>query len=88
MGDRTRAWEEKFPAEAKETLEKNWTKWVQENISRDKSVPDEEYYLKRGGYNPDVKDKLQRYSSTEIENLRKWIREEEERRKKSKQIER
>ncbi len=88
MGDRMRAWEEKFPAEAKEALEKHWTKWVEENISRDKSVPDEEYYLKLGGYNPDVKDKLQRFSSAEIESLRKWIKEEEERRKKSKEIER
>lgn len=87
-GDRLRAWEEKFPIETKEELEKNWTKWVEENVSRDKSVPDEEYYLKLGGYNPDITDELKHYSSEEMDRLRKWLKDEEERRKKSKEIER
>jgi len=83
QGDRKIAWADKFPAEAQEHLEKNWEAWVSKYVSRDKRVPDEEWFLKRQGYKPEVVDRLEPYSKEEFEKLRKWIEQEQKRRKKA-----
>jgi hypothetical protein len=87
-GDRSRTWEQKFPDEIKVRLEKNWTDWVRTNLPKDKAVPDEDYFLKRNGYKPDVTDHLENFTSDEYAKLRKEIDDEEKRRKDSDEIER
>jgi len=83
-GDRMRAWSEKFPEEAQARLEKNWNAWVSKNVSRDKEVPNEEYFLRRMGYNPSVVDKLMPFSTKEAkEKNRQWVRKEIKRRERS-----
>ncbi|MBX3394526.1 MAG: hypothetical protein KF841_04075 [Phycisphaerae bacterium] len=88
QGDTMLAWQDKFPIEEQEKLEKQWMKWVETHVSRDKKVPDEEYFLRRGGFNPKVLDRLERFSSEEdFEANRKWVKAEEKRRAKLKLIE-
>jgi len=86
-GDRTRAWEEKFPIEQQRDLEKNWEEWVASNVSRDRKVDDEEYYLRRAGYNPEVLDSLERFSEDEIKKMREGFAQEDERRNDPNRIE-
>jgi hypothetical protein len=81
-GDRMLAWEEKFPAKDREQLESNWNDWVGEFVSREKRVPDEDYYLQQNSYKPDVVDQLERYSKEEVDSLMKDLKKEEKRRKK------
>ena len=52
-------------------------------------MPDEEFALRRGGYDPSITDRLQRFETKEeIEENRKWVEKEEERRRKAKTVER
>lgn len=82
QGDRKIAWEEKFPPETKKSLEENWTKWVAENVSQDKVVPDEEFMLKENGINPAVTDRLEFYEGDERKAIREWVEAEKDRREK------
>lgn len=83
-----RAWELNFPPDRQRELEDNWNKWVGANVSRDKKVPDEEFYLRLGGYDPEVTHKLKKFETEdEINANRDWVRKELDRRKKSKKIE-
>lgn len=82
QGDRTIAWEQKFPDEVKKSLEENWTKWVADNVSNDKVVPDEEFMLKRMGINPAVTDRLERLEGDEAKAAREWVEAEDDRREK------
>lgn len=87
-GDTTRAWTEKFPEEVRERLEKNWNKWVAANVSREESVPDEKYFLRRMGYDPSVVDKLAVISGEDAQKENsKWVDKERKRREKSRKIE-
>lgn len=88
MGHRKRAWDDKFPEEDQLKLEKNWNKWVGENVSRDKRVPDEVFFLRRMQYNPDTVDRLVKYTKEEWEDVEEDYDEEVERRKNSKGVER
>ncbi len=88
QGDRKRAWTLKFPEKDQLKLEKNWQQWVAENVSRDKRVPDEDWLLKRQGYKSEIVDRLERYSEDELDEIRDGIKEERQRRKKAKKIER
>ena len=83
------AWATAFPADARTKLEEDWNKWVSTNVSRDKRVPDEEYFLRRNGYKPDVVDRLENFGTEEEfkENM-KWVQAEMKRRKNSKHVER
>jgi len=81
-GDRTIAWEEKFPDEVKKSLDENWTAWVAENVSHDKVVPDEEYMCKRMGINPAVTDRLEQFEGDEAKAVREWVEAEDDRREK------
>mgnify|MGYP001384195258 CR=1 FL=1 len=83
-----RAWELNFPADRQKQLEDNWNHWVSENVSRDKAVPDEEYFLRRMGYNPEIKRKLKRYETEEEQKENSdWLDKENKKRKKSDEIE-
>ncbi len=83
-----RAWELNFPADRQLELENNWNKWVATNVSRDKKVPDEEYYLRSQGYNPKVVRKLKRFETEEENEANaEWVKKEREKRKKSTKIE-
>lgn len=83
-----RAWQLAFPADRQAELEENWTKWVGKNVSRDKKVPDEEYFLRRMYYDPSITKKLKHFESDEDkEKNKKWLEREEKRRKKSDKIE-
>jgi len=84
QGDHMLAWEDKFPREKQASLEKSWNDWVSDCISREKRVPDEDYFLQQNGYKPDVVDKLERYSEKDdIEKLITSVKKEEKRRKKA-----
>jgi len=81
-GDRMLAWEEKFPSKDREQLETNWNDWVGEFVSREKRVPNEDYFLQLNAYKPDVVDKLERYSKEEVDSLMNDLKKEDKRRKK------
>ena len=88
QGDRMLAWQDAFPEEEQEKLESHWMEWVKKNVTRDKAVPDEEYFLRRMGYDPKVIDKLARFSSEEeAKKNSDWVKKETNRRKKSKLVE-
>ncbi|MBK8269109.1 MAG: hypothetical protein IPK83_12700 [Planctomycetes bacterium] len=88
QGDTMLAWQDKFPIEEQERLEKDWVKWVKTNVSREEKVPDEEYFLRRMMYNPKVVDKLERFSDEkDVEANRKWVKKEEDKRRKSSVVE-
>lgn len=81
-GDTKLAWQDKFPIEEQERLEKDWVKWVKANVTRKEKVPDEEYYLRRMMYNPKIIDRLEHFSGEkEVEANRKWVKKEEKRRR-------
>ncbi len=83
----SQAWLEKFPEETKETLEKSWNEWVGTHVSREKRVPDEEFYLRRQGYNPDIVDRLAGFESEEDQKKNaEWVRKETRKRKNSRKI--
>lgn len=86
-GDGLRAWELAFPAADRDDMEENWNQWVAKYIPRDQRVPDEEWYLRRMGFNPDVLDKLAPYTEEEFEKIRDEIAKEREKREKSRKIE-
>ncbi len=86
-GDRTRAWENKFDERKRIRLEKNWNDWVARYVARDKKVPDENYFLMRGGYNPEIIDRLQRFSKDEMESIREEMDKEKEKRRSANRIE-
>jgi hypothetical protein len=86
-GDRTIAWTTEFPEEDKGIMEKNWNEWVQKMVPRKKKVPDEEYFLMRAGYNPEILDRLERFTSDEMEKLKEKIDEEEAKRQDPNRIE-
>ena len=81
-GDRMIAWEDKFPEETRKSLEENWMAWVAENVSRDKRVPDEDYMLKRMGYNPEIVDRLEYFGEDEMKKVREEVEAETDRREK------
>lgn len=83
-----RAWELNFPPNRQRELEENWNKWVTENVSRDKRVPDEEFYMRAQGYDPSVVRKLKHFETEEEQKANaEWMKKELERRKKSDKIE-
>ncbi|MCB9851501.1 MAG: hypothetical protein H6819_00275 [Phycisphaerales bacterium] len=83
-----RAWELNFPPDRQKELEDNWNKWVSANVSRDKKVPDEEYFLRRMYYNPEVTRKLKKFETEEEQEANKeWLDKQNKKRKKSKKIE-
>ncbi|MFQ5429675.1 MAG: hypothetical protein ACE5E1_05120 [Phycisphaerae bacterium] len=86
-GDRMRAWSAQFPEEVKSRLEEHWNTWVSKNVSRDEEVPDEDYFLRRMGYDPSVVDKLVKFSKDAAEENSKWVKKEVKRRRKSSKIE-
>lgn len=82
------AWNRLFPEEDRAKLEANWTKWIAENVSRDKRVVDEEFILRQNGIKPDVVDRIERFSTeAEIKANKEWVEKETERRKKAKTVE-
>lgn len=81
-GDRTIAWDQKFPEDKRKTLETNWTAWVEQNVSQDKVVPDEEFMCKRQGVNPAVTDRLELLEGDEAKASREWVEAEQNRREK------
>ncbi|MFQ5423753.1 MAG: hypothetical protein ACE5F9_07200 [Phycisphaerae bacterium] len=87
QGDHTRAWESQFPIEVQRRIENNWNSWVEKYVSRDKHVPDENYFLKIRMYNPEIIEHLERFSKDDTEEIKKQIKEEEERRKDPNRIE-
>ncbi len=87
QGDHTRAWESKFPIEVQKRIETNWNAWVEKYVSRDKRVPDESYFLKIRMYNPDIIEHLERFSKDDTDEIKKQLKEEEERRKDPNRIE-
>ncbi|MFQ5412259.1 MAG: hypothetical protein ACE5EC_08165, partial [Phycisphaerae bacterium] len=87
-GDGMRAWSLAFPAEDQSRLEKNWEAWVGSNVSRDEEVKDEEYFLRRMGYDPGVVDKLVPITGEdEVKENKKWVEKETKKRKKSRRVE-
>ena len=88
QGDRMRSWETVFDDRDRAKLEKNWIAWVSAQVSRDKRVPDEDFFLRRMMYNPEIVERLQRFSKDEIDDIKKQLEEEEERRKDPDRIER
>lgn len=87
-GDRMRAWEDAFPERDRELLAKNWKDWVGENVSRKKKVPDEDYFLRRMGYNPKRVDKLIAYKSEDdIAANKDWVEKQRKKREESDTIE-
>ncbi|MEE8169922.1 MAG: hypothetical protein V3T70_05185 [Phycisphaerae bacterium] len=80
LGTRLRAWDVAFPDDEREDLETNWNGWVAEHVSREKRVPDEEYYLKRQGYQADEVDRLVKLSEKDRESLADWLEEEKKKR--------
>ena len=56
-------------------------------MARDKKVPDENYFLMRSGYNPEIIDHLQRFSKDEMESNREKMVEEKEKRRSANRIE-
>ncbi len=87
-GDRKRAWETEFDDRDRDRLEKNWTNWVSRSLSRDYRVPDEDYFMRRMMYNPEIVERLQKYTKDEIEEVKKQLEEEGERRKDPNRVER
>ncbi len=87
-GDGMRAWALAFSEEDQSRLEKNWESWVGSNVSRDEAVKDEEFFLRRMRYDPDVVDKLVPITDEdEIKENTKWVERETKKRKKSKRVE-
>lgn len=87
-GDRMRSWDEVFDDKEREKLEKNWLGWVGENVSRKKKVPDEDYFLRRMGYDPTIKEKLVRYKKEDdIKANRDWVEKEKKKRETGSKIE-
>lgn len=86
-GDGLRAWEQQFPESDRTAMEKNWSDWVAKNIPRSKKVPDEEWFLRRNGFKPDILDKLVSYTEEEFKELSSQIRKEEKRRRGSVKVE-
>ncbi len=75
-----RAWDNAFPENDREKLEKNWNDWVAKNVPRNKKVPDEHWMLLRAGFNPDIVDHLAGYSEEEMKDLSGKIAREQKRR--------
>jgi hypothetical protein len=86
-GDRLRAWDDKFPQDARNKMESSWNTWVGDNVPRSKKVADEDYMLLRMGYNPEITDTLEGYSEEELADILKKVRKETERRKKKPKVE-
>lgn len=86
-GDGLRAWDLQFPEKDRSTLEEHWNEWVKTNIPRNKKVPDEEWFLRRSGYNPKVVEKLVNFTEDEMKELGDEMRKEAERRRKKSAIE-
>lgn len=82
-----RAWDNAFPANDREKLEKNWNDWVAKNVPRNKKVPDENWMLLQAGFNPDIIDHLAGYTEEEIKSLGGKIAKEQKRRKEKARIE-
>lgn len=82
-----KAWEEKFPADQREEMKKNWNKWVQENIPKEGRITDERFLLLENGYVPEVTDRLERITKENAKEYAEWLKKEEKRRRKGKKIE-
>lgn len=87
-GETTLAWQEAFPEDEQADIAKGWTKWVRENVRRDKTVPDEEFFLRRMGVNPKILDRMEPFvAEDDIKKNAEWVEKEMKRRKKSNVIE-
>lgn len=86
-GDGLRAWEQEFPAEAREKLDENWNAWVAKYLPKDKQNPGERWDLIFQRFNPDVKDKLVDFTQEEWEEWQPKALAERERRKTEDKVE-
>lgn len=81
----SKAWDLAFPEEDRAKLQANWYEWIEQNVSQDKRVPDEDYLLRRMGVNPEVVDRIQPFRTEEEQKAnREWLDQEEKRREKAK----
>ncbi|MFH1419897.1 MAG: hypothetical protein ABII12_16615 [Planctomycetota bacterium] len=82
------AWLREFSTEDQMAIEKNWNEWIANNFPRDDRVADEEYYCRCRRVDPSIVDRLSRFSSeAEVEENKKWLDKEQERREKDKGLE-